>query len=162
MRLIVVCLCLSFALPGFLWAEEKSSFRTDADGPVRGDEKRKNPKDRKPSDKPDWFQPVDGQFPPEGSAHAVKGELIFVDHLERRFQIRVDRSDSQDRGVWDLPLFATMLPYGSIWYQGSPAALQDIPLGTHLHGLFYIADDKSPLPETAHGRKTPEWGDSGT
>ena len=102
MRLIVVCLCLSFAL---LHAEEKPSFRTDADGPVRGDEKRKNPKDRKPTDKPDWFQPVEGQFPPEGSAHAVRGELIFVDHLERRFQIRVDRSDSQDRGVWDLPLF---------------------------------------------------------
>jgi len=34
MRLIVVCLCLSFAL---LHAEEKPSFRTDADGPVRGD-----------------------------------------------------------------------------------------------------------------------------
>ena len=120
MRFMVV-FCLSMTL---LHAQDKPRFRTDADGPVKGDEKRRNPKDKPSSDKPDWFQLVEGQFPPEGSAHAVKGELIFVDHLERRFQIRVDRSDSQDRGVWDLPLFATMLPYGSIWYQGSSAALQ--------------------------------------
>ena len=41
-----------------------------------------------------------------------------------------------------------MLPYGSIYYHGAPAALQDIPLGTHLHGLFYLKepDDKSPPP----------------
>ena len=142
-----------------LQAQDKPRFRTDADGPVKANEKRKNPKDRKPSDPPDWFQLVDGQFPPEGSAHAVSGELIAVDHLERRFQIRVDRNDSQDRGLWDLPLPATMLPYGAIYYLGAPAALQDIPLGTHLHGAFYLAppDEKSPPLETAHSRKTPEW-----
>ena len=118
-----------------------------------------NPKNRKPDDPSDWFQLVEGQFPPEGSAHAVTGEIIQLDHLERRFQIRVDRNDSQDRGVWDLPLDAMMLPYGSIWYQGAPAALQDIPLGTHLHGLFYLSDpnDNTPLPNTANNRKTPEW-----
>jgi len=61
--------------------------------------------------------------------------------------------------VWDLPLSATMLPYGSIWYQGAPASLQDIPLGTHLHGLFYLSDpnDKTPLPDTPNNRQTPEW-----
>ena len=131
----------------------------DADGPVKANEKRMNPKNRKPDDPSDWFQLVEGQFPPEGSAHAVTGEIIQLDHLERRFQIRVDRNDSQDRGVWDLPLDAMMLPYGSIWYQGAPAALQDIPLGTHLHGLFYLSDpnDNTPLPNTANNRKTPEW-----
>ncbi len=138
---------------------ELPKFRTDADGPVKGNEKRKALKDRKPEDAPDWFQLVEGQFPPEGSAHAVTGELVKVEHLDRRFQIRVDRNDSQDRAVWDLPLDATMLPYGSIWYQGAPAALQDIPLGTHLHGLFYLTDpeDKTPLPDTWYKRKTPEW-----
>ncbi|MBV8878499.1 MAG: hypothetical protein JO332_00915, partial [Planctomycetaceae bacterium] len=152
----MIALCLSSAL---LQAQDKPRFRTDADGPVKGDERRRNPKDRQPSDKPDWFQLVDGQFPPEGSAHAISGELIAVDHLERRFQIRVDRSDSQDRALQDLPLLATMLPYGAIGYQGAPAALQDIPLGTHLHGLFYLAppEEKPPPVETAHGRKTPEW-----
>jgi len=155
MRLLVA-LCLAASL---LHAEDKPKFRTDADGPVKAGGKRKTPKERKPDDKPDWFQLVEGQFPPEGSAHAVAGELIHAAHLERKFQIRVDRSDSQDAGIVDLPLDATMLPYGSIWYQGAPAALQDIPLGTHLHGLFYQSDcdDKTPLPDTAHNRRTPEW-----
>lgn len=147
---------LSFSL---LHAEDKPKFRTDADGPVKADEKKKNPKDKKPDDKPEWFQLVEGQFPPEGSAHSATGELIHVEHLNRRFQIRIDRNDSQERGIWDLPLDAAMLPYGSIWYHGAPAALQDIPLGTHLHGLFYLTDpdDKTPLPDTWYKRKTPEW-----
>ncbi|WP_395747823.1 hypothetical protein [Prosthecobacter sp.] len=142
-----------------LSAEEKPKFRTDADGPVKASDKRKTPKERKPGDLPEWFQLVEGQFPPEGSAHAATGELIHTEHLDRRFQIRIDRNDSQERGIWDLPLDATMLPYGSIWYQGAPAALQDIPLGTHLHGLFYLSDpeDKTPLPDTWYKRKTPEW-----
>lgn len=152
MRLIVG-LCLSLAL---LHAEDKPKFRTDADGPVRASGK-KNAKEANAL--PDWYQLVDGQFPPEGSAHAVSGELIRIDHLERRFQMRVDRNDSQDRGMWDLPLDAGMLPYGAIWYHGAPAALQDIPLGTHLQGLFYLADpnDKTPPPETWYRRKTPEF-----
>ena len=142
-----------------LHAEDQPRFRTDADGPVKAGEKKGNPKDKKPEDKPDWYQLVQGQFPPEGSAHAVTGELMHVDHLDRRFQIRVDRNDSQDRANWDLPLDATMLPYGSIYYQGAPAALQDIPLGTHLHGLFYLtdSDDKTPLPDTWYKRKPPDW-----
>ena len=156
MRLLIFFCFLSFAV---LRAEDKPRFRTDADGPVKANEQRVNPKDRKPDDKPDWYQLVDGEFPPEGSAHAVSGELIQVDHLERRFQIRVDRNDSQDRGVMDLPLEAGMLPYGSIWYHNAPASLQDVPLGTHLHGLFYLAapDDQTPLPETSNNRKSPEW-----
>jgi hypothetical protein len=153
MRLLLALLCLTT----LLHAEDKPRFRTDADGPVKADEKKRNPKD--PNAPPEWYQLIEGQFPPEGSAHAVSGELVRMDHLERRFQIRVDRNDSQDRGVWDLPLDAGMLPYGSIWYHGAPAALQDIPLGTHLHGLFYLADptDKTPPPDTAFKRKTPEF-----
>ena len=152
--LLAVCF-----LTTLIQAEDKPRFRTDADGPVRADEKKKNPKEKKPDDKPDWYQIVDGQFPPVGSAHAVSGELMRVDHLNRRFAIRVDRNDSQERGIWDLPLDATMLPYGSIWYHGAPAALQGIPLGTHLHGQFYLTDpeDKTPLPDTWYKRKTPEW-----
>lgn len=105
-----------------------------------------------------WYQLVEGEFPPEGSAHRITGELIAVDHLERRFRIRVDRDDSQDRAVWDLPVEADMLPYGSIYYRGAPAALQDIPLGTHLHGLFYqkAKDDTSPPPKGPYKRVTPD------
>ena len=133
------CLSLSFA---FAQAADAPKFRTDD-----------NPDKSLP-----WFPLVDGKFPPESSAHAISGALIQVDHLERRFHLRVDRSDSQDRGIFDLPLDSVMLPYGSIYYHGAPAALQDIPLGTHLHGLFYLkgADDKSPPPPTAYRRVTPE------
>ncbi len=105
-----------------------------------------------------WFQLVDGKFPPENSAHAISGELIRVDHLERQFYLRVDRDDSQDRAVWDLAVDATMLPYGSIRFHGAPAALQDIPLGTHLRGLFYLKspEAKSSSPPGPHRRVTPD------
>jgi len=149
MRLLIV-LFLSVAI----LRAEPPKFRTDADGPVTA--AKRNPNEK--SDAPDWYQLVDGQFPPEGSAHAISGELMQVDHLERRFQIRVDRNDAQDAGIVDLPLDAAMLPYGAIYYHGVPAALQDIPLGTHLRGLFYLKDpkDKTPFLSGPHGRRTPE------
>ena len=138
-RIAVLCLSLSVAC---LHAADPPKFRTD-DG----------------ADKTlPWFALVDGQFPPENSAHAISGELIQVDHLERRFQLRVDRDDSQQAGYFDLPLDSVMLPYGSIYYHGAPAALQDIPLGTHLHGLYYLkaADDKAPPASAAYRRVTSE------
>lgn len=99
-----------------------------------------------------WYQPLKGEFPPEGSAHYIQGELIWVDHTERELQIRVDRNDSQSRAVWDLPLLLDMLPYGSIEYNGSPAALQDIPLGTHLHTWCYPKDPHDDRPPLARWR----------
>jgi hypothetical protein len=149
-----VLLLVVFCFSSMLSAEDQPRFRTDADGPVNANKKPIKGKETGP----EWYQLVDGQFPPAGSAHAISGELIWVDHLERRFHLRVDRNDSQDRGEWDLPLDSVMLPYGEIFYQGSPAALQDIPLGTHLHGLYYLRhpDDKTPHPETPNNRRSPE------
>ncbi len=150
---LLVCMASAFGLS--LAAQDRPPFRTDADGPVlAGSTKTGKSSDGKPS----WYQVVDGEFPPEGSAHAISGELIWVDHLERRFHLRVDRNDAQDRSVWDLPLDAFLLPYGSISYHGAPAALQDLPLGTHLHGLFYLRSpaDLTPPPDANNNRKTPE------
>jgi len=153
----------------FAQAADTLPFRTDADGPYteaelkvieqKANEKAKG-KETKDLEFPTWFQLVEGEFPPEGSGHVISGELIWQDHLERRFHLRVDRNDSQDRGVWDLALDAMMLPYGSIHFQGAFAALQDIPLGTHLHGLYYLVDpnDKEvPTAAAPYGRKTPEF-----
>lgn len=148
MRRAFPALCLLFASALILHGADAPPYRTDADGPS-------NKKVLKADGKPlEWFQLVDGEFPPEGSAHAISGELILVQHPQRTFRLRVDRDDSQDRGVWDLPLEAEMLPYGSIFYHGALAALADIPLGTHLRGLFYkrAPEDKTPPPEGVYRR----------
>ncbi|MEP6669043.1 MAG: hypothetical protein ABJF10_07825 [Chthoniobacter sp.] len=148
MRRVLPPLLSLFASALLLHGADAPAYRTDADGPS-------NKKVLKPDGKPlEWFQLVDGEFPPEGSAHAISGELIRVEHPLRTFRIRVDRDDSQDRGVWDLPLEAEMLPYGAIFYHGSYAALADIPLGTHLRGLFYQRPpgDKTPPPDGAYRR----------
>ena len=139
--LLLVVFSLGLAAP-LLSAAEPLPFRTDA----------------QPDKSLSWFQLVEGKFPPENSAHAIAGELIQVDHLERRFQLRVDRSDSQQAGHLDLPLDSTLLPYGAIYYHGAPAALQDIPLGTHLRGYFYLKapNDNAPSPLGPYRRATAE------
>lgn len=162
MRFWQRCLLLSFLClaAASVRGEEPRRFRTDADGAFTADEQKKL-KSKVPGERESvlqWHQPVDGQFPPEGSAHAVSGELIGLDHLNRKFFLRVDRNDSQDRGMWDLAVDATMLPYGAIFYRGSPAALHDIPLGTHLYGQFYRRDRDDPRerPEFGNYRLSPE------
>jgi len=104
-------------LPIFASAQ---SFRTDG-----GDEKLP------------WFQLQPGDFPPEGSAHHIAGELIAVDHINRTGILRQDRTDAISRSHWDEPLPFTMLSFGSLSFHGAPAEIRDIPLGTHLHGQFY-------------------------
>jgi hypothetical protein len=149
-----------FLAVSMLVAQDAPKFRTDADGPVTGSQvkKARKSKGKGTGGSLEWYQLVDGKFPPPGSAHAISGELIHVDHLERRFHLRIDRNDSQDRGVWDLAVDAVMLPYGSIYYHGAPAALQDVPLGTHLHGLFYLrpAGETTLLPPANNNRRTAE------
>ncbi len=119
-----VYILLLFSFAPMVAAEETASFRTDA-----------NRDESLP-----WFELVEGEFPPEESGHAISGELIDVDHLARRFTIRVDRDDSQQKSDQDLPIEAQMLPYGSVYYAGAPASLKDVPLGTRLHGVFYLKD----------------------
>lgn len=122
--------------------DEQASFRTDGGG----------------DDSLPWFALVPGAFPPPGSAHHIAGELIGLDHVEREFVLRADRTDRQNRSHFDLPLAAAMLPYGSVVQHGAPAALRDIPLGTHLHGAFYLEDPDAPSEPVAtfQGRTTPE------
>lgn len=84
------------------------------------------------------FRPEAGKFPPLEKAHPYRGELVFVDHVNRRGSIRV-----QGEGVFrrnDPQPFA-MLPYGMIRYHGAPADLRDIPLGTVLHVRAYLPPD---------------------
>ncbi|MDF1814940.1 MAG: hypothetical protein P1V20_22240 [Verrucomicrobiales bacterium] len=93
------------------------------------------------------------KFPPPAAAHYLAGELTFVDHINRILYLRPDRTNREPKAFQDLPLKVTMLPYGSVRYHGASAQLHDIPLGTHLHGLFY------PGPEGAYEMKAPGYPD---
>jgi hypothetical protein len=84
------------------------------------------------------FRPEAGKFPPLEKAHAYRGELVFVDHVNRRGSIRVQGTGKFYRN--DPQPFA-MLPYGVIRYQGAPADLRDIPLGTVLHARGFLPPD---------------------
>lgn len=95
-------------------------------------------------DKLPWFQLKAGEFPPDGAAHEISGELIALDHIARSGTIRVDRNDSQRTDDYDHPLAFALLPYAKILYHGAYAELRDIPIGTHLTGAFFTKENKDP------------------
>ena len=84
------------------------------------------------------FRPEAGKFPPLQNAHAYRGELIFVDHANRRGSIRVQGSGMFFRN--DPHPFA-MLPYGIVSYHGAPADLRHVPLGTVMHIRAFLPPD---------------------
>ena len=84
------------------------------------------------------FRPQAGEFPPLAKAHAYRGELVFVDHANRRGSLRVEGTGKFYRN--DPHPFA-MLPYGVIRYHGAPADLRDIPLGTVMHVRAFLPPD---------------------
>ncbi len=84
------------------------------------------------------FRPEAGKFPPLEKAHSYRGELVFVDHANRRGSIRVQGTGKFYRN--DPQPFA-MLPYGIVRYQGAPADLRDIPLGTVMHVRAFLPPD---------------------
>ncbi len=86
----------------------------------------------------DPFRPEAGKFPPLEKAHSYRGELVFVDHANRRGSIRVQGSGMFFRN--DPHPFA-MLPYGIVRYLGAPADLRDIPLGTVMHVRAFLPPD---------------------
>jgi hypothetical protein len=84
------------------------------------------------------FRPEDGKFPPLEAAHSYRGELVFVDHANRRGSLRVQGSGMFFRN--DPHPFA-LLPYGIVRYHGAPADLRDIPLGTVIHVRAFLPPD---------------------
>jgi hypothetical protein len=95
---------------------------------------------------------LDSGFPEAKSGTRFAGELILVEHVNRRGILRLDRDGSINKYFWDLPHHFQMLPYANITYHGARAELADIPLGTHLHGIFYLG------PEGAFTVEPPETG----
>lgn len=88
--------------------------------------------------KPEVFRPEVGKFPPIEKAHSYRGELILVDHANRRGSIRVQGNGMFFRN--DPHPFA-MLPYGIVRYHAAPADLRDVPLGTVMHVRAFLPPD---------------------
>ena len=84
------------------------------------------------------FRPEAGKFPPLEKAKAYAGQLIFVDHANRRGSIRVTGGELMHSTA---PQPFALLPYGMVRYHGAPADLRNVPLGTMMHGLFYLPPD---------------------
>ncbi|MDX1969504.1 MAG: hypothetical protein SFV23_20180 [Planctomycetaceae bacterium] len=84
------------------------------------------------------FRPEPGKFPPLEKAHSYRGELVFVDHANRRGSIRLQGSGMFFRND---PHPVAMLPYGIARYHGATAELRDIPLGVVLHVRAFLPPD---------------------
>ena len=86
------------------------------------------------------YRPELGTFPLAEKAKSYMGELTFVDHANRRGSLRIKgKAAFYEQTATPFAL----LPYGMVRYQGAPADLRDVPLGTILHGQFYLP----PQPE---------------
>ncbi len=84
------------------------------------------------------YRPRQGQFPDLEKAHAYRGELVFVDHANRRGSLRVQGEGTYFRNP---PHPFALLPYAVVRYHGAPADLRDIPLGTVLHVKAFLPPD---------------------
>jgi hypothetical protein len=108
------------------------------------------------------FRPEAGKFPPLEKAHSYRGELVFVDHVNRRGSLRVQG----EGGTYfrNAPHPFAMLPYGIVRYHGAPADLRDVPLGTVLHVRAYLPPDPklSAVPVLPVDNKNKIAGYSGT
>ncbi len=106
------------------------------------------------------FRPVAGKFPPLEKAHSYRGELVFVDHANRRGSIRVEGQGTYYRNA---PHPFAMLPYGIVSYHGAPADLRDVPLGTVMHVRAFLPPDPrfSAVPVLPVDNRTKTAGYSG-
>ena len=111
----------------------------------------------------DPFRPESGKFPPLEKAHSYRGELVFVDHANRRGSIRIQGEGKYFRNK---PHPFAMLPYGIIRYHNAPAQLRDIPIGTVLHVRGFLPPDPKlsavPVLPINNRNKTAGYSGKGT
>jgi len=103
------------------------------------------------------FRPEVGKFPPLEKSHAYRGELVSVDHANRRGSLRVHGPGMFFRNS---PHPFAMLPYGIVRYHGAPADLRDIPPGSLVHVRAYLPPDPklSSVPVLPVNNKEKEGG----
>jgi hypothetical protein len=107
------------------------------------------------------FRPEAGKFPALEKAHSYRGELVFVDHANRRGSLRVQAAGTYFRNA---PQPFALLPYAIVRYHGAPADLRDIPLGTMMHVRAFLPPDPkmSAVPVLPVDNKDRIAGYSGT
>jgi len=109
------------------------------------------------------FRPAAGTFPALEKALSYRGELVFVDHVNRRGSLRVQGEGTFFRNA---PHPFAMLPYGIVRYHGAPADLRDIPLGTVLHVRAFLPPDPKfsavPVLAVDNGKKNLGYSGAGT
>jgi hypothetical protein len=101
------------------------------------------------------YVPQLGEFPPQGAGVYMAGELVAVDHVNRRGALRLTGDGIADRYHAAPSHRFALLPYGTVRYHGAPAELVDIPIGTVLHGYFTLppeGDTAIPVPEKNNQR----------
>jgi hypothetical protein len=109
------------------------------------------------------FRPEAGKFPPLEKAQSYRGELVFVDHANRRGSLRVESA-----GIFrfSAPHPFALLPYSIVRYHGAPADLRDIPLGTVLHVRACLPPDPKisavPVLPINNKEKSGSYGGVGT
>ncbi len=106
------------------------------------------------------YRPKAGEFPPPGAGHYFCGELVEIDHVNRRGALRL-KGDTEENRYHAAPSHRfALLPYGTVSYHGAPAELRDIPIGTVLHGYFLLppeGDTTIPAPEKATEKYVPKY-----
>jgi hypothetical protein len=109
------------------------------------------------------FRPEAGKFPPLEKAYSYRGELVFVDHANRRGSLRVQNNGTFRRNE---PHPFALLPYAIVRYHGGPADLRDIPLGTVLHVRAFLPPNPKisavPVLPGNHKEKGGSYGGAGT
>ena len=79
------------------------------------------------------YVPDPGTFAPFAKARYLAGELVYIDPVNRRGAIRMHDN------YWSGPAhYFALLPYATVRYNGAHAELRDVPLGTHVHGYFFV------------------------
>lgn len=84
------------------------------------------------------------RFPEPGSGVDVAGELVEINHSDRRGGLRLDGDFDVNRYEQSPTFHFALLPYCEVYFHGAPASLADIPLGTHLHGRFLLPPEGEP------------------
>ena len=105
----------------------------------KGHAENKAPELKKPEQETVPFRPELGMFAPLEKAHPYRGELVFVDHVNRRGSLRV--TGGSEVFFQHRPQPFALLPYGVVRIHNAPADLRNIPLGTIMHASGFLPPD---------------------